>query len=64
MTNEIANELFVEVNNRLIERRDPDIYGLARYLDGGKEYEGVKRQSLLPYPAKYHLDKIAKQLYD
>ena len=43
MTNEIANELFEEVNNRLIERRDPDIYGLARYLDGGKEYEGVKR---------------------
>ena len=63
--NDIAQELFDAMESRILERRDKSMYGLARYLNlkEDESYDDVRDDSILPYPRKSELPKIARELY-
>ena len=63
--NDIAQELFDAIESRILERRDKSMYGLARYLNLKEDetYGDIRDESILPYPRKSELPKIARDLY-
>ena len=64
-SSDIGNQLYESLKKRILQRRNMNMYGLARYLNLaiGVNYESITKESLLPYPKKKDLAKIAKELY-
>ena len=62
-TGAISQELLATVTDRIESRRNKGICGLVRYLENPNNYEQVVESSLLSYPKKQELAKVAKDVF-
>ena len=62
--NPVAEKLYPKLLERLKERRNPELFGLFRYLETGAGYRNVVKHSKLNYPKHSELAHIAAKLYD
>ena len=62
-TGAISQELLATVTDRIESRRNKGICGLVRYLENPNSYEQVVEYSLLSYPKKRELAKVAKDVF-
>ena len=62
---DISVKLYHAMEKRILQRRDMNVFGLARYLnpDAGTDYESMRKASILPYPTKTSLAELAKKHY-
>ena len=62
---DISVKLYHAMEKRILQRRDMNVFGLARYLnpEAGTDYESMKKASILPYPTKTSLAELAKKHY-
>ena len=66
-SNQVARDLYNAIEDRILERRDVNLFGLSRYLNLDKDhhdnYEDIVKSSMLPYPPKKDLGKIARDVF-
>lgn len=62
-TGAISQELLTAVTDRVESRRNKGICGLVRYLEAPNSYEQVVESSLLSYPKKRELAKVARDVF-
>ena len=62
-TGAISQKLLATVTDRIKSRRNKGICGLVRYLENPDSYEQVVESSLLNYPKKRELAKVAKDVF-
>ena len=62
-TGAILQELLATVTDRTDSRRNKEICGLVRYIENPNNYEQVVESSLLSYPKKQELAKVAKDIF-
>ena len=59
----ISKELLNVITKRIESRRVEGICGLVRYLESPNQYDQIFESSLLNYPRKRELAKIARDIY-
>ena len=62
-TGTISQKLLATVTDRIESRRNKGICGLVRYLENPDSYDQVVESSLLSYPKKRELAKVAKDVF-
>ena len=62
---DISVKLYNALEKRILQRRDKNLFGLARYLnpDVGIDYDTMRKASKLPYPEKKNLAELARKYY-
>ena len=62
-TGTISQKLLATITDRIESRRNKGICGLVRYLENPDSYDQVVESSLLSYPKKRELTKVAKDVF-
>ena len=62
-TGTISQKLLAAITDRIESRRNKGICGLVRYLENPDSYNQVVESSLLSYPKKRELAKVAKDIF-
>ena len=62
-TGAIWQELLATITDRIESRRNKVICGLVRYIENPNNYEQVVESSLLSYPKKREVAKVAKDVF-
>ena len=62
-TGTISQKLLATTTDRIESRRNKGICGLVRYLENPDSYDQVVESSLLSYPKKRELAKVAKDVF-
>ena len=62
-TGTISQKLLATITDRIESRRNKGICGLVRYLENSDSYDQVVESSLLSYPKKRELAKVAKDVF-
>ena len=62
-TGTISQKLLATITDRIESRRNKGICGLVRYLENPDSYDQVVESSLLSYPKKRELAKVAKDVF-